>query len=164
MNRWPLITLGLLLIFFSLACQSVPFLAHPTPTPTVTPTPTKTPTPTGIAGITLPVSVDGVQIKFTSVSKVSLYKMGNTEYKPKTSEDIFLVADAEVLSAGVSYKKVFGWAVTVNDAIKWSLNQTRGGSDSVDSVVWVFVVDKSESSFEIHFPGGVDILLDSLLR
>ncbi|MFN2297829.1 MAG: extracellular solute-binding protein [Anaerolineales bacterium] len=43
MNRRQLVTLVMVLIVFSLSCQSIPFLAHPTSTPTATPT--RTPTP-----------------------------------------------------------------------------------------------------------------------
>jgi hypothetical protein len=160
----------LFLVFLSLACQSVPFLAHPTPTPTVTPTPTKTrtptpsPSPTGILGITMPVTVDGVQMQFTSVATASHYKVGTIDYKPTSSANVFLVADADVLSENVAYADVKDWKVTLNDNIKWTIVVSHGKVGDIDSLTWVFVVKKTETSFEIHFPGGVDILLDNLLQ
>ena len=50
-TRWPLMSIGLLLITAQ-SCSSIPFLAPtptPTPTPTHTPTPTSTPTPSPTA-------------------------------------------------------------------------------------------------------------------
>jgi hypothetical protein len=170
MKRKSLAALVALLAGFSLACQSVPFLAHPTPTPTVTPTPTrtptpsKTPTPTGIPGITLPITVDGVQVKFTDVTTALKYSIGSIDYKPTSAENTFLVAKAAVLTEGVSSDSVRGWTVTLNDGTKWTIFTAQGDPHSIDSVTWVFIVKKTQTTFEIHLPGEVNIVLDSLFH
>jgi hypothetical protein len=169
-KRHPLLFIGLMLVFFSLACQSVPFLAHPTPTPTVTPTPTNTPTPTktntptGIPGITMPVTVNSVQIKFTDLHEASEINFGGKVYTPKSSSDTFVVARADVLTSGTSHQEVADWAVTMNEGISWALMQSFGSTNSITAVEWTFVVAKSTSSYHIYLPGGVDVELTSLLR
>ncbi|MGB7537658.1 MAG: hypothetical protein WBM17_03890 [Anaerolineales bacterium] len=164
MKRHPLLVFGLMLVFFSLACQSVPFLAHPTPTPTTTPTPTQTPTPTGIPGITLPVTVSGVQIKFTDLHEESEILFGTERYTPKSSSDTFIVAVADVLTSGTTHQEVADWAVSLNQDISWVFMQSHGDTNSITSVEWTFVVSKSTSAYRIHLPGGVDVELSSLLR
>jgi hypothetical protein len=176
MKRYPWLVILISLLVFSLACQSVPFLAHPTPTPTTTPTPTFTPTPTktstptktftptGVEGITTPVTVNGVELKFTRLHKESEIVFGNDRYTPKNSSDIFAVAEADVLTSGISHSEVAGWTVTLNDSIGWSLMQSRGNINSINSVEWVFVVSKSLTTFRINLPGGVDVVLTSLLQ
>jgi hypothetical protein len=165
----PLLLIGLTLVFFSLACQSVPFLAHPTatptatPTPTQTPTPTKTNTPTGIPGITMPVTVNGVQIKFTALHKESEWFFDDKRWTPKNDSDTFIVVEAEVLTSGIALQEVADWEVTLNDDISWSFLQSNGNASSITSAGWVFVVSKSTSDFRIYLPGGVDVDLTSLL-
>ncbi len=168
-KRHPLLLIGLMLVFFSLACQSVPFLAHPTPTPTTTPTPTNTPTPTktntptGVPGITMPVTVKGVQIKFTSLREESEIILNGTRYTPKSSSDTFIVARADVLTSGTSFNDVSDWSVSLNSGIEWAFVQSFGGASSITSVEWTFVVSKNASVYQIHLPGGVDVDLTSLL-
>ncbi len=175
MKRRPLLVIGMMLVFFSLACQSVPFLAHATatptttPTPTITPTSTKTPTPTktntptGVPGITMPVTVNGVQIKFTALHKESEIILGSSRYTPKSSSDTFIVVEASVLTSGTSHKKVSEWDVSLNQDIAWAFMQSHGNINSITSVDWTFVVSKSTSAFRIYLPGGVDVVLTSLL-
>jgi hypothetical protein len=169
MKRYPWLIVGVMLVFFSLACQSVPFLAHPTATPTATPTPTETPTPTntptpmGVEGITLPVTVEDVEIIFTSLHKESKILFGTQTYTPKSSSDTFIVAECDVLTSGTPHAKVAGWKVSLNGEIKWTFMQSKGDSNSIDSAMWVFVVSKSLDTFQINLPGGVDVLLTSLL-
>jgi hypothetical protein len=54
--------------------------------------------------------------------------------------------------------------VTLNDNIKWTIVASHGKVGDIDSLTWVFVVKKTETSFEIHLPGGLDILLDDLMK
>ena len=169
MKRNPLLVIGLALVFFSLACQSVPFLAHATATPTVTPTPTNTPTPTktntptGVPGITMPVTVSGVELKFTTLRKEYEILFAGESYTPKQSSDTFIVVEAEVLTSGTSHQDLADWSVSINNDVEWVFLQSHGDTNSIDSVEWTFVVGKSVKEFEIHLPGGVDIVLTSLL-
>jgi hypothetical protein len=169
MKRNPLLVIGLALVFFSLACQSVPFLAHATATPTITPTPTSTPTPTktntptGVPGITMPVTVQSVQIKFISMRKESEILFAGESYTPKQASDTFIVVEAEVLTSGTSHQEVADWSVSINNDIEWVFLQSHGDTNSIDSVEWTFVVSKSANNFEIHLPDGVDVVLTSLL-
>jgi hypothetical protein len=170
MKRHLWLVIGAVLVFFSLSCQSVPFLAHPTDTPTSTPTPTKTSTPTktftptGIAGITTPVTVDGVKIQFTGLHKESEIIFGTNRYTPKSSSDTFVVAEADVLTTGTAHSKVADWVVTINTNIKWTFMQSHGSANSITSVEWVFIVSKSTSNYRIYLPGGVDVVLTSLMK
>ncbi|HEY5118331.1 MAG TPA: hypothetical protein VII90_02665 [Anaerolineales bacterium] len=161
------------LVFSALACNSIPFLA-PTPTPTATPTstptatptltpiPTLTPTPTEIPGITIPVTVDGVDLQFVSVTTASHWLVGSDDYTPNSSSDTFLVVTANVLTDNTAHSTLAGWDVTVNGDVAWSFLQSKGASTSITSATWVFVVDQSLTSFIINLPGGVDVPLDSL--
>ncbi len=159
----PLLVIGLTLVFLSLACQSVPFLAHPTATPTSTPTPTKTPTPTGVPGITVPVTVNGVKLKFTDLHKESEILFGNDRYTPKNNSDTFIVVEADILTNGTSHNEVADWDVSLNQDIAWVFMQSHGDTSSIDSAEWTFIVSKSASAFRIYLPGGVDVVLTSLL-
>jgi hypothetical protein len=169
MKRNPMLVIGLALAFFSLACQSVPFLAHPTATPTVTPTPTNTPTPTktntptGVPGITMPVTVNGIQLKFTTLHKESEILFAGESYTPKQASDTFIVVEADVLTSGTSHQDMADWSVSINEDVDWVFLQSHGDTDSIDSVEWTFVVGKNVTDFEIHLPGGVDVVLTSLL-
>ncbi len=169
-KRHPFLLIGLVLVFFSLACQSVPFLAHPTPTPTTTPTPTKTSTPTktntptGIPGITMPVTVNGVQLKFTDLRIVSEWFYENKRWTPKNDSDTFIVTKADVLTDGISLQEIADWKVFLNNNIAWAFLQSDGNASSITSVQWVFVVSKSAPAFRIYLPGGVDVELTSLLQ
>jgi len=162
------------LVFSALACNSIPFLAPtptptatptstPTATPTLTPTPTQTPTPTGLPGITEPVTVNGVDLQFTSVTKETHWLIGTDDYTPKSSSDIFLVVTAKILTNGTSHSEVAAWDVTLNGTISWSFLQSHGPSSSIDSAKWVFVASDSETAFTISLPGGVDVVLDTLM-
>jgi hypothetical protein len=176
MKRHLWIVVGTVLVCFSLACQSVPFLAHPTATPTTTPTPTKTSTPTktptptktytptGILGITMPVTVNGVKIKFTALHQESEMVFGTSRYTPKLASDIFIVAEADVLTSGTPHSKVADWDVTMNQNKKWVFVQSHGDTNSITSVEWVFILSKTTTKFEINLPGGVDVVLNSLMR
>ena len=161
------------LVFSALACNSIPFLAPtptptatptstPTATPTLTPTPTQTPTPTGIPGVTMPVTVDGVDLQFVKVTTASHWLVGSTDYTPTSSGDTFLVVTANVLTDNTAHSVVAGWDVTVNGDVSWTFLQSHGNSSSINSVQWVFIVDQSLTSFTINLPGGVDVPLDSL--
>jgi hypothetical protein len=172
-KRYIWIACGTLLMFSALACNSIPFLA-PTPTPTVTPTstptstptrsptPTRTATPTGIPGITMPVTVEDVDLQFVSLRTVSHWILGSTDYTPKSSSDTFLVVKADVLTSGTAYVSLKDWEVSLNGDNSWAFNHGNGDLSSIDSIEWVFVVSQSESSFTINLPGGVDVVLDSL--
>jgi len=160
-------------VFSALACNSIPFLAPtptptatptstPTSTPTLTPTPTNTPTPTGVFGITSPVTIDGVDLQFISVTTATHWLVGSDDYTPTSSSDVFLVVTANVLSADTAHSTLAGWDVTLNGDISWSFLQSTGPSSSIDSAKWVFVVDKSLSGFTINLPGAVDVPLDTL--
>jgi hypothetical protein len=172
-KRFIWIACATTLVLSALACNSIPFLAPtptptatptstPTATPTLTPTPTQTPTPTEVFGITSPVTVEGVDLQFVSVTTASHWLMGSTDYTPKSSSDTFLVVKANVLTPGTVYDTLKDWAVTLNSSIDWGINQPSGDISSIDSITWVFVVNQSESSFTINLPGGVDVPLDSL--
>jgi hypothetical protein len=193
MQRHPLLLTGLMLVFFAPACQSVLFFTLPTATPTTTPTPTitltptttptptitltpittptstktptptKTNTPTGVPGITMPVTINGVQIKFTALRKESEIFFGSNRYTPKSSSDTFIVVEASVLTSGTSHQEISDWDVSLNQDIAWVFVQSHGDTNSITSVDWTFVVSKSTSAFRIYLPGGVDVVLTSLL-
>jgi len=162
-----------MLVFFSLACNSIPFLAPtatptatststPTSTPTKTPTRTKTPTPTGIPGITKPVTVQGIDLQFTSVSKTGHWNYSGNDYTPKKSSDTFLVVKANVLTPGTMLATLSKWGAKINNGNEWAFLQSTGATGSIDTVTWVFVVPISETSYTINLPDGVDVVLDSL--
>ncbi len=156
-----------MLLFSALACNSIPFLA-PTPTPTATPTstptptPTNTPTPTGIPGITMPITVEGIDFQFFSVTTAGHWMFGTSDYTPKSSLDNFLIVKANVLTSGTAYSTIKDWDVTVNGSIAWVFNQSGGALTSIDTMTWVFIVSKSASSFTLNFPSGEDVVLNSL--
>lgn len=161
------------LMFSALACNSIPFLAPtptptatptstPTSTPTKTPTPTNTPTPTGIPGVTMPITVEGIDLQFVSVTTAGHWLFGTSDYTPKLSSDTFLVVKANVLTSGTAYSTLKDWDVKINGSIAWVFNQSGGALSSIDTMTWVFIVAKSESSFTFNFPSGDDVVLDSL--
>jgi hypothetical protein len=155
----------LLLLFLvpAVNCTTINRVIYPaTKTPTPTATPTLTPTPTGIFGITTPVEVDGVSLKFTGVQKESHWLVGSDDYTPTSSTDTFLVISADVLTVYTAHSTVAGWDVTLNGNVSWTFLQSHGDSSSIDSVQWVFIVDQNLSNFTINLPGGVDVPLDSL--
>jgi hypothetical protein len=172
-KRFIWIACATTLVISALACNSIPFLAPtptptatptstPTATPTLTPTPTQTPTPTGIPGVTMPITVEGVDLQFVSVTTASHWLFGSTDYTPKSSSDTFLVVKANVLTPGTAQVTLKDWNPTLNNDISWNFMQSHGDINSIDSITWVFVVSQSESSFTINLPGGVDVPLDSL--
>jgi hypothetical protein len=163
MQRNPLVILAVMLVIFSLACQSVPFLAHPTPTPTTTPTPTQTPTPTGVPGITMPVTVNNVKLIVTQASFANHYLFGTDDYTPKSSADQFLIVFVKIQSDGTSQDDISKWGMKVNNSIDWAFLKSQGPLWSIESIEWVFIVPTSSPSFTLNFPGGIDVPLDSLL-
>jgi hypothetical protein len=110
----------------------------------------------------MPVTVDGIDLQFVSVTTAPNWLFGTTSYTPKSSSDTFLLVKANVLSSGTAYDTLKNWSITLNSSIDWSFNQSHGDLSAIDSITWIFVVSKSESSFTINLPGGVDVVLDSL--
>jgi hypothetical protein len=163
MHRNPIILCGVMLVVFSLACQSVPFLAHPTPTPTTTPTPTMTPTPTGVPGITVPVTVKGVQLKVTRAFTANKYSFGGNDYTPKSTGDHFLVVSVDILTSGTAHSDVSGWKMMINNQYEWAFMKSTGDINSITAADWVFVLPISVSKFTLNFPDGTGIPLDTLL-
>jgi hypothetical protein len=157
---WVLIILFLLPALNCTTINRVIFPATKTPTPTATPT--FTPTPTGVFGITTPVTVMGVSLKFTGVATQYHWLMGSDDYTPKSSSDTFLVVSASVLSSSTAHSTVAGWDVTLNGNIAWTFLQSQGPSGAITSVEWVFIVSQGLTHFTINLPGGVDVPLDSL--
>jgi hypothetical protein len=166
-KRFIWIAFATTLVSSALACNSIPFFA-PTPTPTATPTstptptPTLTPTPTEVFGITAPVTVDGVDLKFVSVSTASHWLVGSQDYTPTSPSDTFLVVTANVLTAGTAHSTLAAWDVTLNGSVSWTFLQSKGDSSAITAATWVFIVDQSLTKFTINLPGGVDVVLDSL--
>ena len=142
----------------------------PTLTPTITPTSTLTPTltrtltstPTGIPGITMPVTVNGVDLQFVSVSTATHWLVGSDDYTPTSSSEIFLVVTANVLTDNTAHSTLAGWDVTLNGSVSWTFLQSKGDSSSITAATWVFIVDQSLTKFTINLPSGVDVVLDSL--
>ncbi|MGD0173387.1 MAG: hypothetical protein ABSC61_02965 [Anaerolineales bacterium] len=168
-KRFIWIACATTLVISALACNSIPFLAPtptptatPTSTPTLTPTPTQTPTPTEIPGIAVPVTVDGVDLQFVSVTTASHWLVGSQDYTPTSPSDSFLIVKANVLTDNTAHSTLAGWDVTVNGLVSWTFLQSQGASSSITSATWVFIVDKGLTSFTINLPGGVDVPLDSL--
>jgi hypothetical protein len=163
MHRNPLILCGVMLVVFSLACQSVPFLAHPTPTPTTTPTPTMTPTPTGVPGIAEPVTVNGVKLQVRRAFTAGVYSFGGNEYTPKSSGDQFLIVQVDVLTSGTAHNSVSKWKMMVNSEYEWTFMKSNGNINSIDSADWVFILPISVRTYTLNFPDGTDIPLNTLL-
>jgi hypothetical protein len=109
----------------------------------------------------MPVTVDGIDLQFVSVTTASHWLFGTTNYTPTSSSDTFLLAKANVLSSGTAYATLKNWNVTLNSSIDWSFNQSHGDLSAIDSITWIFVVSKSESSFTINLPDGVDVDLST---
>jgi hypothetical protein len=172
-KRFVWIACAAALALSALACNSIPFLAPtptptatptstPTSTPTNTPTPTLTPTPTGIPGITEPITINGVDLQFISVTTAGHWYYGSDDYTPKSSMDTFLIVKANVLTPGTAHSTISAWNVTLNSSIDWTFLKSDGDSNSIDSMQWVFIVGKGETSFTMNFPDGTDVVLDSL--
>lgn len=160
-KRFIWIACATTLVSSALACNSIPFFA-PTPTPTATPTPTPTATPTEIFGITAPVTVEGVDLKFVSVTKASHWLVGSQDYTPTSPGDTFLVVTANVLTDNTAHSTLAGWEVTLNSAVSWTFLQSKGDSSSITAATWVFIVDQNLTKFTINLPGRVDVVLDKL--
>jgi hypothetical protein len=110
----------------------------------------------------MPVRVEGVELKFVSATNASHWFFGSSDYTPKSSGDAFLVVKANVLTPGTAHATMKDWDVTLNDNTSWVFLQSHGDTNSIDAMTWVFIVSQSDSSFTIHLPGGVDVVLNSL--
>ena len=182
MNRSPrklLLGLAFAGCFLSGCGPGQPFGPAVSPPPTGTSTPTAAPTPTRtlvpsatplpIPGVGTPILIEGIGILFTGAELYDTFAIDDQAATPVFSADMYLLVAAVIpeeyldkaMTAGIQ-----SWDVTVNDSIPYAyfssqfgiFNRVRQGKLS-----WVFAVGKTETSFVLHFPGGIDFNLAPLL-
>ena len=125
--------------------------------------------PAAVVGIGKPITIDGIDLSVTSVTRKSEFSAGGQVSRPSSSSDIILIVKADV-SAGNEEVKEKGWKFSVVDengridtpSITSFMSGTINGEENKNVLELVFAVDKNSDSFTLMLPEN-EIVLDSLL-
>lgn len=128
----------------------------------------QTPKSESIPGITVPLTVEGVEFQLTSATLEEVYESGGQEYKPTSATDIFLIVKMKVNQSTEEAMKTFNQNVVVHDENGRKngpgITQIQFKDGQVKEGAWVFVIAKSSRAFTVELPGEHKIRLETLLK
>ena len=113
---------------------------------------------TPIAGIEVPITVDGAKLLIVMATNDT--KSGHFNIQASSPEETILYVEAQIVSGNIDLNTFANGISLTDDNGKKCLLVSYG----TEKPFWVFMVPKASKSFTLHFPDGQMIKLDPILK